>query len=60
MALDGREQLMQDEKMSNDSVDRYSFVKQSDFQRQLFKIYDGNPPAPEEHDHILYFLDDID
>ncbi|WP_449356586.1 hypothetical protein [Alishewanella longhuensis] len=46
--------------MSNDSVDRYSFVKQSDFQRQLFKIYDGNPPAPEEHDHILYFLDDID
>lgn len=62
MALDGREQLMQVENMLNNSLDPYSFVKESYFQRQLFKIYDGNPPAPEEtlDDDILDFLDDID
>lgn len=62
MALDGREQLMQVENMLNNSLDPYSFVKESYFQRQLFKVYDGNPPAPEEtlDDDILDFLDDID
>lgn len=62
MALDGREQLMQVENMLNDSLDPYSFVKESYYQRQLFKIYDGNPPAPEEtlDDDVLDFLDEID
>lgn len=62
MALDGREQLMQVENMLNNSLDPYSFVKESYFQRQLFKIYDGNPPAPEEtlDDDILDFLDDFE
>jgi phospholipid-binding lipoprotein MlaA len=62
MALDGREQLMQVENMLNDSLDPYSFVKESYFQRQQFKIYDGNPPPPEEtlDDDILDFLDEIE
>lgn len=62
LALDGREQVMQVENMLNNSLDPYSFVKEGYFQRQLFKIYDGNPPAPEEtlDDDILDFLDDID
>jgi len=62
MALDSREQLMQVENMLNDSLDPYSFVKESYYQRQLFKVYDGNPPAPEESldDDILDFLDDVE
>ncbi len=61
-ALSSREQLMQVENMLNDSLDPYSFVKESYYQRQLFKIYDGNPPQPEEtlDDDLLDFLDDID
>lgn len=62
MALDGREQLMQVENMLNNSLDPYSFVKEGYFQRQQFKIYDGNPPPPEEtlDDDTLDFLDEIE
>ena len=62
MALDAREQLMQVENMLNDSLDPYSFVKEGYFQRQQFKIYDGNPPPPEEtlDDDTLDFLDEIE
>lgn len=49
-ALDSREQLMSMEQMLEDSLDPYSFVKEAYFQRQQFKIYDGNPPQPEEPD----------
>ncbi|MDP4945356.1 VacJ family lipoprotein [Alishewanella sp. SMS8] len=61
-ALDGREQLMQVENMLNDSLDPYSFVKESYYQRQIFKIYDGNPPQPEEtlDDDMLDFLEEIE
>lgn len=46
-ALDGRERLMAQEKLLNDSLDPYAFVKDAYFQRQEYKIYDGNPPEPE-------------
>ena len=46
-ALDGREGLMAQEKLLNDSLDPYAFVKDAYFQRQEYKIYDGNPPEPE-------------
>ncbi|MFN4054736.1 VacJ family lipoprotein [Alishewanella sp. HH-ZS] len=62
MALDAREELMQVEDMLNNSLDPYSFVKEAYFQRQRFKIYDGNPPPPEEtlDDDTLDFLDEIE
>lgn len=62
MALNGREQLMQVEDMLNDSLDPYSFIKESYYQRNLFKIYDGNPPQQEEtlDDDVLDFLDDVE
>lgn len=61
-ALDSREQLMNVEQMLEDSLDPYSFVKESYYQRQEFKIYDGNPPQPEEEeldDELLDYLDEF-
>lgn len=43
-ALSGREQLMAQEKLLNDSLDPYAFVKDAYFQRQQYQLYDGNPP----------------
>jgi len=46
-ALSGREALMAQEKLLNDSLDPYAFVKDAYFQRQNFQLYDGNPPEQE-------------
>lgn len=43
-ALSSREQLMAQEKLLNDSLDPYAFVKDAYFQRQDYQQYDGNPP----------------
>jgi phospholipid-binding lipoprotein MlaA len=43
-ALSGREALMAQEKLLNDSLDPYAFVKDAYFQRQEYQLYDGNPP----------------
>ncbi|MAA95101.1 MAG: ABC transporter [Rheinheimera sp.] len=61
-ALDSREQLMNLEQMLEDSLDPYAFVKESYYQRQEFKIYDGNPPQPKEEeldDELLDYLDEF-
>lgn len=61
-ALDSREQMMNLEQMLEDSLDPYAFVKESYYQRQEFKIYDGNPPQPEEEeldDELLDYLDEF-
>lgn len=46
-ALSGREALMAQEKLLNDSLDPYAFVKDAYFQRQEYQLYDGNPPQQE-------------
>jgi phospholipid-binding lipoprotein MlaA len=57
-ALDGREQLMSQEKLLNDSLDPYAFVKDAYFQRQDYKLYDGEPPQQEVDEAALEeFLD---
>ncbi|HEY0924840.1 VacJ family lipoprotein [Rheinheimera pacifica] len=58
-ALDGREQLMSMENMLEESLDPYAFVKESYYQRQLFKIYDGNPPKQEEPEVDESVFDDL-
>jgi phospholipid-binding lipoprotein MlaA len=58
-ALDAREQLMSMENLLEESLDPYAFVKESYFQRQLFKVYDGNPPQPAEPDVDEEAFDDI-
>jgi len=52
-ALDGREQLMSQEKLLNDSLDPYLFVRDAYFQRQDYKQYDGNPPQAEVDEEAL-------
>ncbi len=58
-ALDAREQLMSLEQMLDESLDPYAFIKESYFQRELFKIYDGNPPQQEEPEVDEDLLDDL-
>ncbi len=58
-ALDAREQLMSMEQMLEESLDPYAFIKESYFQRELFKIYDGNPPQQEEPEVDEDLLDDL-
>ncbi|WP_215397936.1 MlaA family lipoprotein [Rheinheimera oceanensis] len=58
-ALDSREQLMSMEKMLEESLDPYAFVKESYYQYQLFKIYDGNPPKQEEPEVDESIFDDL-
>lgn len=58
-ALDSREQMMSLEQMLDESLDPYAFVKESYFQRLLFKIYDGNPPKPAEPEIDEDIFDDL-
>jgi phospholipid-binding lipoprotein MlaA len=36
------------EKLLRESLDPYVFMKDIYFQRQLYELYDGNPPIKEE------------
>ena len=58
-ALDAREQLMSMENLLEESLDPYAFVKESYFQRQQFKIFDGNPPKAAEPEVDEAALDDL-
>ncbi|BBN81144.1 hypothetical protein PA25_11290 [Pseudoalteromonas sp. A25] len=46
--LEARASLMAQEKLLEESLDPYIFVKDVYFQRQLYELYDGNPPIKEE------------
>lgn len=63
-ALDARERLMAMENLLEESLDPYAFIKESYFQREDFKIYDGNPPQPLEpeidEDLLDELFDDLD
>lgn len=58
-ALDGREKLMSMENMLDESLDPYAFIKESYFQYQQFKVFDGNPPQPPEPDIDEDVFDDL-
>ncbi|MCF2859420.1 VacJ family lipoprotein [Pseudoalteromonas sp. SMS1] len=47
-AVEARASLMSQEKLLNESLDPYIFLKDIYFQRQLYEVYDGNPPMEEE------------
>lgn len=63
-ALDARERLMAMENLLEESLDPYAFIKESYFQREEFKIFDGNPPQPPEpeidEDLLDELFDDLD
>lgn len=47
-AIEARANLIPQEKLLNDSLDPYLFLKDIYFQRQLYELYDGKPPIKEE------------
>ncbi|TMN93779.1 ABC transporter [Pseudoalteromonas phenolica] len=47
-AIDTRASLLSQEKLLRESLDPYVFMKDIYFQRQLYELYDGNPPIKEE------------
>ncbi|MCF6434748.1 VacJ family lipoprotein [Pseudoalteromonas sp. MMG022] len=47
-AIEARASLMAQEKLLEESLDPYIFMKDIYFQRQLYELYDGNPPIKEE------------
>lgn len=63
VGLEQRAALSQQEKLIDESIDSYEFVKNAYFQNLKFKVYDGNPPievnAAEEAELEAY-LDEID
>ncbi len=54
-----RADLIQQEKLINDSFDSYIFVKEAYYQNQRYELYDGNPPIKQE-EIDPEFLDEID
>ncbi|WP_372760261.1 VacJ family lipoprotein [Pseudoalteromonas sp.] len=59
-AVETRASLISQEGLLNDSLDPYLFVKDIYFQRQLYELYDGNPPIKEEPDDFDEdFLDSL-
>ncbi|ATC95474.1 MlaA family lipoprotein [Pseudoalteromonas tunicata] len=50
-ALEARASLIPQEGLLNESLDPYIFMKDIYFQRQLFELYDGNPPLKQEPDN---------
>ncbi|WP_077339370.1 MlaA family lipoprotein [Pseudocolwellia agarivorans] len=63
VGLEQRASLSQQEKLIDESIDSYEFVKNAYFQNLKFKVYDGNPPievnAADEAELEAY-LDEID
>lgn len=49
-AVEARAALMSQEKLLNESLDPYTFLKDVYYQRQLYELFDGNPPIEEEPD----------
>ena len=46
--LEARASLIPQEALLNESLDPYLFMKDIYLQRQLYELYDGNPPLPEK------------
>ena len=46
--IDTRASLLSQEKLLRESLDPYVCMKDIYFQRQLYELYDGNPPIKEE------------
>ena len=63
VGLEARASLSQQEKLIDDSIDPYQFVKTAYFQNLRYKVYDGNPPIEvnqSDEEDLESFLDEID
>lgn len=63
VGLEQRAALSEQEKLIDESIDSYEFVKNAYFQNLKFKVYDGNPPVEvntQAEEELEAFLDEID
>jgi len=63
VGLETRAALSQQEKLIDESIDSYEFVKNAYFQNMEFKVHDGTPPIKinaDEEAELEAFLDEID
>lgn len=63
IGLETRASLTEQEKLIDDAVDPYEFVKNAYFQNMKYKVYDGNPPIEVDADQeaeIDALLDELD
>ena len=63
LGLEQRAALSEQEKLIDESIDSYEFVKNAYFQNLKFKVYDGNPPIEvntQAEEELEAFLDEID
>jgi len=63
LGLEQRAALSQQEKLIEDSIDSYQFIKTAYFQNLRFKVYDGNPPIEideSDEEDLEAYLDEID
>lgn len=63
IGLEIRAGFTEQEKLLEESVDSYEFIKNAYFQNMVYKVYDGNPPLKineEEEAEIDAFLDELD
>lgn len=58
--LEARASLIPQESLLNEAIDPYIFLKEIYFQRQLYELYDGEPPEQEpEDDYEEDFLENL-
>ena len=50
--LEARASLFPQEALLNEAIDPYIFVKEIYLQRQLYELYDGNPPIEEDEEEF--------
>lgn len=63
VALETRTQLKDQEKLIDEAIDPYEFVKNAYFQNVRYRVYDGSPPIEvneDEEAELEAFLDEIE
>ncbi|MGI2259737.1 MlaA family lipoprotein [Shewanella sp. GXUN23E] len=60
-SLHARADAIDQERLIDNSLDPYTFVKNAYFQHMDYKVYDGNVPVTQDNDELLdEYLDELD
>lgn len=51
--LDSRAAAIDQERLLDNALDPYTFVKEAYFQYMDYKVYDGNVPSKQDDDELL-------
>jgi phospholipid-binding lipoprotein MlaA len=60
-SIDSRAKAIDQERLLDNALDPYAFVKDAYFQHMDYKVYDGNVPATQDDDELLdEFMDELE